>query len=221
MLVLNMKRFVLLFICCGLVVARAQIAEPTATNSAGVVSIGNEQSVPLEIIAELKAKSALLLALSEEHLRRAEQDQVLNQPEKSRWERELAAELQAKNASLAKQMADLRAQKGRAQEPARATAGDTTTAAGAARAGGLDPDEAAYLARLNQKLADTEQEIASAIETAQSYVMQFQTNNTPEQMQRVSGLLEDNRHLLRELTIAQSDLELRKLEFWANRRRRM
>jgi hypothetical protein len=219
-----MKTLWLLPVFCAVGIVPAQITEPASSSSgAASLSIAENTNILMssEIVLELKIKSALLLSLSEEHLKRSEQDQVLNQPEKSRWERELAAELQVKNASIAKQLADLRAQHSRGLEPNVSTALNRALPANGVKMEGLDADEIAYLGKLGEKLAECEQGIAAALETGQSYVMQFQTNNTPDQMQRVSALLEDNRHVLHELNVAQSDLELRKLEFWAYRRRKM
>jgi hypothetical protein len=90
----------------------------------------------------------------------------------------------------------------------------------AVKAQGLESDELIYLAKLNEKLAATEQDIAAAVDEAQNYALQLQTNNTPEHVQSVSLALEENKRTLKELRHQQFDLEMRKLEFWAIRHRR-
>jgi len=195
----------------GQVATSNSVASPaTATPETGATARWNETLI------ELRTRSALFQSLSEEHLKKAEQALGLSQGEKARWEQELATDLQARNAQVTKQLTDLKLQLSKSDEDHGPAA---TPTGGAEKAEGLESDALIYLARLNEILSANEREIAAAMEQAQSYVLQLQTNNTPEQVKSVSISLEENKHALQELRKQQSDLELRKLEFWANRRR--
>jgi hypothetical protein len=212
----NMKRLLTLLwmVSSAGLAAHGQAVQPYAKSVAPPV-LTPQDSTPAtrfsENLIELQTKSALLLALAEEHLKKSEQALSVDQPEKARWEQELANDLQGRNSIVSNRLSELKLA---LTKPEEAQAG------AAAKFEGLESDELVYLAKLNERLATTDREIGAAMEEAQSYVLQLQTNNTPDQMQSVSGALEDNRRTMKELRKQRSDLELKKLEFWAYRRRR-
>ena len=81
--------------------------------------------------------------------------------------------------------------------------------------GGLGPDDLIYLSSLQERLSRVQQDLAAALEVGNAHSMDLLTNNTPENVARVSFLTELNSRVLRELEREQADLELRKLEFRA------
>ena len=189
-------------VAASLTNAQVSSAPDSATNSA-----------LNELVLELKIKSSLLLSLADEHVKKAGQSLRLNEAEKARWEQELVADLQTKNTLIAQQLSDLKAQQTKIDAtnsgPGHAIKGDN-----------LDADELIYLAKLNERFAVLDQELSGALQEAQNYALQLQTNNTPDQVQQVSLLLEDNKRLLRELRNEKSELTLKQYEFWAYRRRK-
>ena len=100
-----------------------------------------------ESLIGLNAKSALLLSLAAEHLKRSEQAVGLNQPEKARWEQELVTELHSKNSLVLKQLSELKLEQTKFDQAHGSDA--TAQTGGSASAQGLDSDELVYLAKLN------------------------------------------------------------------------
>ena len=216
----DMRRVLTLLSIMG-ATSLASNGQVTNSGAVGLTDLTPQESATVarlnESLIELKTRSTLLLSLAEEHLRKSSQALNQNQPDKARWEQELATELHDKNAVVAKQMSELKLAQTKFEEGRGSLA--ATQAGASAKGEGLESDELLYLAKLNENLASAEREIAAATDEAQSYVLQLQTNNSPDQVQSVSRLLEDNKRALYEFRKRQTDLELRKLEFWALRRR--
>src|SRR5262245_9711424 len=98
-------------VACSGVAANAQDAQSNSNAVAPAVLTPQETATVArfnETLLELKTKSALLLSLAEEHLKKSEQAASLNQPEKARWEQELATDLHGRNSLISKQLSDLK-----------------------------------------------------------------------------------------------------------------
>ena len=158
--------------------------------------------------------------LAEEHLKKSELAQTLNQPDKMRWEQELVTELQTRNATITKQLTELKAQQTKFEAARGANAAAPAASGTSSKSEPLNPDESAYFMKLNEKLLELDREIAAATDMSQIYILQLQTNSTSENVQKVSSLLEGNRRAVQLLHREETDMELRKLEFWANRPRK-
>ena len=212
-----MKRILILIgmVASAGVAANAQVARTNPYGVAPAVVSPQDSALPTRLdenLIELRTKSALLLSLADEHLKKSEQANSLNQPEKARWEQELATDLQHKNSLVSNELSGLVLDHTKSDE--------AHGLAASAKSRGLDSDELAYLAKLTEVLATTEHEIAAVTDEAQYYVAQLQTNKAPDQIQNLYLSLDYNKNALKELRKQQSDLELKKLEFWAYRRRK-
>src|SRR6516225_4980264 len=93
--------------------AKAQVTQSNS-NTVPAATLTPEESATAarlnESLLTLNVKSAFLLSLAEEHLKRAEQAAGSNQAEKARWEQELVTELHGKNVLIEKQLAELKAE---------------------------------------------------------------------------------------------------------------
>lgn len=162
-------------------------------------------------IAELKTESDLLDGLALEHHKRAEA--VANQqPPRAQWEREWGKELTERASALRGSLENLRKEQmavehahpelHAASKPAKAL---TTP----------NPDEAAFMAKLEERLAAVQQETAEAIEAGKVYGAQLATNTGSLEFSRISFMLQENGRAIHQLQKEIAELELRKLEFRA------
>ena len=162
-------------------------------------------------IAELKTESDLLDSLAQEHHKRAEA--IANQqPPRAQWERDRGKELTERASALRGALENLRKEKlavEQAHPELRAQAKSATTLSTS------NSDEAAFMAKLEERLAAVQQETADAIETAKIYGAQLATNTSSLEFSRISFMLQENGKTVRQLQKEIADLELRKLEFRA------
>jgi hypothetical protein len=158
-------------------------------------------------IVALNAQAALLKELAQEHQMRAADSARSNQTEKVKWETELANELQNRNARLAKAIEELTGQQsavlGTNNASLKSVEGD---------------EEAVFLARVEERLLQINQDLMATLDQARTFGLQLATNKSPENLQWMSFMVEDNQRYVRQLQKEQFDLELRKLEFRALRK---
>jgi hypothetical protein len=202
----------------------AEQAASTVTNGSpaqGLTRVANLSETDAAAFAKLKkaelelsSRIALLTELADEHTSTAEALPP-GQAEKAAWEKRLAQDLRDRMAAatrelgvVTKQVLNFEAAHGLVAPP---ILGFGTAGA----AGGLGPDELVYLSSLQERLGRVQQELLTAMDAANSYTLELQTNNTPETVARVSFLVELNGREVRVLEREKADLELRKLEFRA------
>ncbi len=164
---------------------------------------------------ELSAQIKLLNELADEHVRRADEASV-GMPDKARWEMDRGRELRSRSTGLLGQLNEL------TKERVAFQAGH-----GPAIAAGfsaledrkpLNPEELAYVMSLDQRLVKVRQELLAVDQAAKGFYAELQTNNTPETMERISYLLDENGRQARQWEREESDLQLKKLEFRALRK---
>jgi hypothetical protein len=161
---------------------------------------------------EVTAQFALLKELAAQHRQRADEANQANQPDKAKWEGDLARELTGRVDRTAAQLEELMRQRFAAEETAKASAASTAPET-------PDPDEAAFLARLDTQLWRVERDLKAALETNKGFNAQLQTNSTPEHVLRISYLVQENNTLIRFLERDRSDLELKALQYRALKKR--
>lgn len=196
----------------GLVWVRAQ---PAGTNAEPVVpKLSAEQIARYTSLArrqlETEAQSRLLKEMARDHNLRSQEATRERLADQARWENDLALELDKKADDLLKQSNAVAQERVRFEEQNRVL--DATLP------GGLTPDENAYLARLDEHLNDVQRELSALAVQAAGYNAELQTNSTPDDVARISDLIQANGIEVRHLQKAQSELELKKLEFRAVRR---
>jgi hypothetical protein len=157
---------------------------------------------------EVTAQFALLKELAAQHRQRADEASKTSQADKAKWEGDLARELADRVDRVAAQLEDLMRQRLTTGEVAKAPVVAATVET-------PDRDEAAFLSRLDTQLWRVEQEINLTLETAKGISAQLQTNSAPEEVLRISFLLQENNNLMRFLERDRSDLELKKLQYRA------
>jgi hypothetical protein len=191
-------------------------ADPAAYSSSPTIAPDSRGSVPVVngngTMASLKAQSALLKELAEEHVRKAADSAIRNQIDRVKWETELANELQEKNSRLAKIIDQVNSQRA-ASERAQPPAGTITAKA----ANGEGDEEVEYLSKVEERLSQVDQDLRLALEQTKAFTLDLATNNVPENLQRVSALEQENSRYVRGLQKEQFDLVLRKLEYRAIR----
>lgn len=165
---------------------------------------------------ELNTRIKLLSELTEEHLQRAEAARAVT-PDKARWENDRAQELRDKSAGVLTQLNEATRQR-LAFETAHKISDGTPTLGASIEAKPLGPEEQAYVRNLDERLVRIRQELVQALQAGRELHAQLQTNINPENVSRVSLLLEDNTRVARQWEREQADIELRKLEFQALRK---
>lgn len=161
-------------------------------------------------VVELKAQSVLLNQLAQEHLKRAGQTPG-DQPAKAQWENDLAKELGDQAATFASVLDNTRKEKLAFEQAHPELHGN----GGAAPSQSSNADQAAYLAKLEERLAAVQQETAETLEAGKVYAAQLQTNAHSLDFSRIASLLQDNGNEVKRLKKEAADLELKKLEFRA------
>ncbi len=162
---------------------------------------------------ELSTKIAVLSELAEEHAGKSENK--TEPPQKADWEKQLTRDLRDKVAAATKELGVV-AKQVSAFETAHGIVGPPTLVFSALRpAGALGPDDLIYLSSLQDRLFRVQQDLTTALDTGSAYSLELLTNNTPENVARISLLNELNGREVRDLEREQADLELRKLEFRA------
>ena len=167
---------------------------------------------------ELSTKLKLLTELADLHTQRSADAMRTGTPEKTKWEADLAEELNQGKAVVLGQLNDTTKRR-LAFESAHvslppAGAGDGALAEGK----GLNANELLFLTRIDERLAKVRQGLAASMETDKGLYGQLQTNNTAEAVGRISVQLEENAKQTRQWEREASELELKKLEFQALRK---
>ncbi len=216
-----MKRMTVLVIVLGLAASElgftACAADQTETNSAAVAEAQGRYLSLIQREAELKAQHRLLTQLSELHTGRAEAARNASQADLSAWENDLARDLTSRATKVSTELAEQA--KERSAMESSAQLGVLAPGAGGSRTNGTYLEAAAYMARLQQRMSETEEELAAVSELSNLFVSQLQTNNTPEEVSRISFQVDRQTREIRILKRELSDLDLRRLEFRALQRR--
>lgn len=178
-------------------------ASPAVTNA----DQASEYAALTERTVEFKAQFDLLSRLAQEHKQRA-QDTSSDQTTRKQWESELSGELTDKATAILPLLNKL-SQERLALEHAHPSLA----------ANGHNPDQVAFLAKVEERLASVQQEITEALEAGRLYTAQLLTNKNSEDISRTSFLLQTSGEDVKRLQKEVFDLELRKLEFRALSRR--
>ncbi len=165
---------------------------------------------------ELKAQVKLLNELAGEHFRRAEEARI-GLPEKARWETDAGQELRDKSSRLLGQLNDVTKER-LAFEAARGPEPEAALASLEDR-NSFTPDEIAYVMKLDDRLLRIQQEMIANDQAAKLLFLELQTNNSPDDMDRISRQLDENSRQSKQWEREQADLELKELEFRALRNR--
>lgn len=167
-------------------------------------------------VLEFRTQFDLLSVLAQEHKKRAAEAPG-SQALRAQWERELAKELDDKAAAMLLLLNN--ASKDRlAFEQAHPDLSTSGLPSVSASTNAPNPDEIAFLTKLDERLVTVQQEVSDTIETGKLYQAQLLTNTSPDNFSRTSSLLQDNGNAVRRLQREISDLELMRLEFRALRR---
>lgn len=166
---------------------------------------------------ELNTRFKLLSELGNEFQVRAEAARGTNRADLAEWEsfrsKELmdraASELTELNATTKQRQAIEDARRIVVPDPAVPEAIATNT---------VTPDEAAYLAKLEERMWELEKDLQVVLEEGKVFAAELATNNTPEDIGRISLQLDENGRAVRTVRRDIADLELRKLQFRALRR---
>ncbi len=166
---------------------------------------------------ELGAQSKLVNDLAQEHRKRAEDAKASDKAELAKWETDLAGQLDERGTALAKQLAEATQQR-LAFEQAHTNLTPILNI-GAAAAPSDNAEEVLYFGRLDELIGGVQQELNARLDEGTALTLQLHTNNAPEDVARISDLLQANGRQVKVLQREKSDLELKKLEFRALRKR--
>jgi hypothetical protein len=169
-------------------------------------------------VIEFGAQSALLSQLAQEHTKRAVET-PRDQGARAQWESELAKELGDKSSALVGLLNNTRKERLALEQAHPDIVASVLPNSLAGTAATLNPDEIAFMDKLEQRLAAVQLEIAEAIDIGKVYTAQLQTNKASYDFSKIASLLQDNGNTLNQLQKEVSDLELKKLEFraWTSR----
>lgn len=203
-------------------------AAPAETGEAGIDTATPPAGLPPEKVAayaqmvqeevESGVQQRLWTVLSEERRGKSDAAQRAGQADLARWELGLAREFQERASAALARLQEVAKRRTEFERVNRlGPASQTETLAGL-KPSLLVAEETVYLERLDQRLGILTEELGWLQETQRLYAVQLQTNNTPDDISRISWLLEDSNRIERDLQRQQSDLQLKKLEFRARRR---
>src|SRR5882762_92699 len=149
-------------------------------------------------VVESSAQFELLNQLAQEHRQRAE-EAPRDQGAKSQWESELAKELGERAAAILIVLTNTTRERLAFEQthPDLATSALLNSPAGTAN--GPNAAEISFLAKLAERRAAVQQEIAATTEAAMLYATQLGTNSSSYDSTRVSSLLQDNGYYLKQL----------------------
>jgi len=167
-------------------------------------------------LIELKTQSELLNELSLEHARRAAEISR-TQEARSQWERELAKELSEKSGTCLGLLNNLYKERLAFEQAHPELSGPGSSNQVAEASSPRNADETAFLAKLEERLAMVQEEIAETAEAGRAYAAQLATNTTSADFSRITSLLQDSSNSAKQLQKEVLDLELKKLEFRALR----
>jgi hypothetical protein len=220
-----MKQHLMVFLALGLFAfsSRAQqpASPPAAADAPKIAVAGADDEAYAGLVKgelELNAQINLLGDLAQEHRKRAEDATKGNQTDRAVWESEWAKELHDKSSAMLKQLNEVAKQRQvfeQTHKSAAVSASSLSTATAATRFSGREIE---FLSRIDERLAQVEQELVSTRQYGTVYALQMQTNTAPYDLEKTTALLEDNARKVRQLEQEQFDLKLRRLEFEALRR---
>jgi hypothetical protein len=166
---------------------------------------------------ELNTRFKLLSELGNEFQARSEAARATNRTDLAEWESGRSKELMDR---AARELTDLNAttKQRQAIEDTRRIVVPDLVASEALATNTVSPDEAAYLAKLEERMWELEKDLDAVLEEGKMFAAQLQTNSTPDDVGRISLQLDENGRALRTLRREIFDLELRKLQFRALRR---
>lgn len=197
--------------------ALAADPEPPSANTAAGTQPGEEQAHYLALSKreiELQAQLRNFNDLSQLHSARAEAAERANRQDQATWERDLARELANRATETLTQLTGVTKDR-MSMEDAKLIV--VPFASSQTRTNTVTPDEAAYLAKLQERVLATDHELAALAEVGRLFIAQLQTNTLPQEIERISILLEDHGREVRMVQKEMADLELRRLEFRATR----
>ncbi len=195
-------------LAAGLTVASAAEAGTNAPGGDLKIELTKLQKKEIEAVAKFN----LLKEWAAQHRQRSEEADRTNQTAKAKWELELSRELADRAEQAAVQLEAAMRQRAAAEQAAKESLP-------AAASEPTDQDEVAFFTRLDTQLWKVEQEINATLESTRGYAEQLRTNNTPDEVFRVSVHVQENNTLLRFLERERSDLELKKLQYRALKKR--
>jgi hypothetical protein len=200
--------------------ARAQDAVPKPPASP-LASLAPEERTRYAKLAkdewELNARIQQLIELADDHLKRST-DAKIGFPDRSRWESDLAQELRDQAAKLLTQLNDSTKQRLAIETSHGLPAGAAPSPGPLEETKALNPDELAYVVKLDTRLLKVRQDLANVVDAGKAIYSQLQTNTSTEAVTRASILIEENNVQTRQLEREVSELELKKLEFRALRK---
>jgi hypothetical protein len=168
-------------------------------------------------VVEFTAQSELLSQLSQEHKKRA-QEAPRDQIAKAQWESELAKELDDKALVILGLLNNIRKERLTFEQAHADLLSSIPPNSPARESNTRNLDEAVFMAKLEERLAAVQQEVAEAMDAGMVYTAQLQTNTRSADYSRITSLLQDNGNTVKRLQKEAANLELKKLEFRALRR---
>lgn len=165
----------------------------------------------------LETQVKLLTELADEHQKRSEVAKF-EKPEIEKWESARSQELRDRVLAAGRQLNEAIKARLAFEEAHLAPIVPLVSIGALGSAGSLNPNELAYVTRLDRRFNVVTAEWLSAIESGRNYAVQLGTNRVPEEAERISFLLNESSRQARELEREQADIELRRLEFRALRK---
>lgn len=166
---------------------------------------------------ELNTRFKLLSELGNEFQVRAEAARGTNRADLAEWESVRSKELMDRAASELTELNATTKQR-QAIEDARRIVVPDPAVPEAIATNTVTPDEAAYFAKLEERMWELEKDLQVVLEEGKVFAAELATNNTPEDIGRISLQLDENGRAVRRVRRDIADLELRKLQFRALRR---
>ena len=202
------------------IVGAGAFAQESATISTNAVPLPEQTALYAGLnvqVIELQTEFRLLSVLAEVHRQRA-QELERDQPEKAKWEGELAKALGGDASITLTQLSGVTARQLAFEQAHPAMLAPLRTLGALGITNGPGPEANAYLAMLEQRAELARQELIGIVEAGRLLAAQFRTNLNSLDFARVSAQVQENGFLARQIQKEQSDLELRRLEFLALRR---
>ncbi len=167
---------------------------------------------------EFNAQLKLLGELTDQHFKSADEAARTGTSEKHQWESLLVQELRAKSSTLLAQLNESTKQRLAFEAAHVSSPASGSPVGGLEEIKALNPNELAYVTRLDERLLQVRQEMAAIDDAAKGLYSELQTNATAEAVGRISLLLDENTLRGKAWEREKSELELKKLEFRALRK---
>ena len=208
-----MKKILAALAICGIPVWFCPAQDP-GTSGAATASVADDATFKQQMIVS-SAQFDLLNQLAQEHRKRAAE--IPADQARSQWETELAKELADRAAAILNRLnstnKDRLAYESAHPELA-ATGLPISLTAGTNRPGSA---ELAFLDALAARRTAIQQELATASEAGNLYVMQLATNTASSEISQIHSQIRANANSMKQLQKELFDLELKNLEFRALR----